>query len=140
MKHSDGPLLVPNSSVVDTGAVLLIDAANVIGSRPTGWWNDRPAAAREFVSRVRSATRGGELSDSIVVLEGAARRGVEEGVADCVTVLYAPADGDAMLVRCTERAGGRVVLVSADRALRRSVEALGGRCVGPRWLLDRLGT
>jgi hypothetical protein len=25
--------------------MLVIDAANVIGSRPTGWWRDRPGAA-----------------------------------------------------------------------------------------------
>lgn len=28
--------------------MLLIDAANVIGSRPTGRWRDRPGAARPF--------------------------------------------------------------------------------------------
>ncbi|MEO5900713.1 MAG: hypothetical protein ABIR68_11380 [Ilumatobacteraceae bacterium] len=28
--------------------MLIIDAANVIGSRPTGWWCDRPGAARRF--------------------------------------------------------------------------------------------
>jgi predicted RNA-binding protein with PIN domain len=28
---------------------LLIDGMNVIGSRPTGWWRDRPKAIRELV-------------------------------------------------------------------------------------------
>src|SRR4051794_37741316 len=28
---------------------LLVDGMNVIGSRPTGWWRDRPGAGRELV-------------------------------------------------------------------------------------------
>jgi len=28
---------------------LLVDGMNVIGSRPTGWWRDRPGAIRELV-------------------------------------------------------------------------------------------
>jgi predicted RNA-binding protein with PIN domain len=30
----------------------VIDANNVLGSRPDGWWNDRPAAQRRFAQRV----------------------------------------------------------------------------------------
>jgi hypothetical protein len=123
----------------ESAVVLLIDAANVVGSRPTGWWKDRPGAASAFVSRVRSASRHGRLSDSIVVvLEGAARRGIEEGVADGVTVVHAPAEGDDTLVRLAADAADHPILVSADRALRRRVEELGGEAVGPQWLLDRL--
>ena len=43
------------------GAVLLIDAANVVGSRPTGWWRDRAGAARTFVDQVRAAVESGQL-------------------------------------------------------------------------------
>ena len=65
----------------DTGVVLLIDAANVVGSRPNGWWRDRPGAARAFVERVRTAVGSGRLAEPVVVvLEGAARGGVEEGM------------------------------------------------------------
>jgi hypothetical protein len=119
--------------------MLLIDAANVIGSRPTGWWRDRSGAAHKFVDSVRLAARSGRLSDPVViVLEGAARPGAAAGVADGVSVVHAPADGDETLVRLAGDAGGQVVLVSADRALRHRVEALGVEVVGPRWLLDRL--
>ena len=69
-------------------AVLLVDAANVIGSRPTGWWRDRPGAARAFVEHVRAAVGAGRLTDAVVVvLEGAGRHGVEEGLADGVEVV-----------------------------------------------------
>ena len=36
----------------DAVGMLIIDAGNVIGSRPTGWWRDRPGAARRFTERV----------------------------------------------------------------------------------------
>ena len=122
--------------------MLLVDAANVIGSRPDGWWRDRPGAARAFVARVRAASASGRLPGPVVVvLEGAACGGAEEGAADGVTVVHAQASGDDRLV--TEAAGaaeadGPVTLVSADRALRRRVEAEGARAVGPGWLLERL--
>ena len=30
----------------------VVDGNNVFGSRPDGWWNDRPAAQRRFAQRV----------------------------------------------------------------------------------------
>jgi hypothetical protein len=120
--------------------VLLVDAANVVGSRPTGWWRDRPGAARTFVERLRTAARDGRLSPPVtVVLEGKARDGVEAGVADGVTVLHAPGSGDDALVDVVAGApDDEVTLVTADRELRRRAEALGAAVVGPRWLSARV--
>ena len=119
--------------------MLVIDAANVVGSRPTGWWRDRPGAAREFVARVRAATEAGRLTEPVVVvLEGAARRGVEAGTADGVTVVHAPGSGDDALVAVVRDETPPVTLVSADRGLRERAEALGARVAGPGWLLDVL--
>jgi hypothetical protein len=119
--------------------VLLIDAANVVGSRPTGWWRDRPGAARAFVERVRAAAEADKFAEPVVVvLEGAARGGVEEGIADGVRVLHAPGSGDDMLIAVATDAAGQVTLVSADRALRQRAEALGARVARPGWLIDLL--
>jgi hypothetical protein len=120
--------------------VLVIDAANVIGSRPTGWWRDRAGAARAFVSQLRVAADAGRITQPVfVVLEGKAREGVAEGVAEGVTVLHAEASGDDRLVDVVAGAGGHpVTLVTADRALRGRAEALGANVVGPRWLLAYL--
>ena len=119
--------------------MLLIDAANVVGSRPTGWWRDRPGAARTFVERVRAASRADRLTAPVVVvLEGAARRGVEEGTADGVSVLHAPGSGDDKLVAVATDATTQVTLVSADRELRQRAEAVGAVVAGPGWLLDLL--
>jgi hypothetical protein len=123
-----------------TAAVLLVDAANVIGSRPTGWWRDRAGAARTFVAQVRAAVASGRISESVViVLEGRARAGAPSGLADGVTVLHADGSGDEMLVDTVAHTPEQaVVLVSADQELRRRVEALGAGVVGPGWLLARL--
>ena len=119
--------------------MLLIDAANVIGSRPTGWWRDRPGAAHAFVERVRAAVTAGRLAEPVVaVLEGAARGGVEAGTSGGVTVVHAQGNGDDALIAVAADATRQVTLVSADRALRQRAEALGADVASPGWLLDRL--
>ncbi len=110
----------------------LVDGTNVVGSRPDGWWRDRPGAALRLVEQVRSAGLPGPVA---VVLEGAARAGAPEGEDGGVRVVHAPADGDATLAAMCGRG---VTLVTADRELRARAEAAGAAVVGPRWLLDRL--
>ena len=145
----DGPLrrtgdglsssLSPFAANDQTGAVLLIDAANVVGSRPTGWWRDRAGAARAFVEQVTGAVGSGRLPvPVVVVLEGKARGGVQAGVADEVTVLHAAGSGDDMLIDVASGACDLVTLVTADRELRQRAVALGAKVVGPGWLLERL--
>jgi predicted ribonuclease YlaK len=124
-----------------TEVVLVVDAANVIGSRPTGWWKDRAGAARAFVDRLRAAVAAGRLTGPVVVvLEGKARAGVSSGVAEGVTVVHADGGGDDALVDVVGRVTDEeeVVLVTADRQLRRRAEAAGAAVVGPGWLLERL--
>lgn len=120
--------------------MLLIDAANVIGSRPTGWWRDRAGAARAFVDQIRAAVDSGRVAQPVVVvLEGKAREGVKGGVADGVTVLHAAGSGDDMLIDVASSASDQVVrLVTADRELRRRAQAVGADVVGPGWLLELL--
>jgi hypothetical protein len=120
--------------------VLLVDAANVVGSRPTGWCRDRAGAARTFVEQLRAGVRDGRLDRPVtVVLEGKARDGVEAGEADGVTVEHAPGSGDDAIIDVVERTPDQeVTLVTADRELRRRAEALGAGVVGPRWLLERV--
>ena len=127
--------------------LLVVDAANVVGSRPDGWWRDRPAAARRLMERLRAAARTGRLpARVVVVLEGAARRGVEADPADGpstdgVQVVHAPAEGDdtlAALANAAAASGEKVVLVTADRGLAARVRDDGVVVVGPTWLLDRI--
>jgi hypothetical protein len=121
--------------------MLLVDAANVVGSRPDGWWRDRPGAANRLVRQLRAAAAASRLPGPvIVVLEGAARRGVAEGVQDEVEVVYAGGEGDDTIAAIAAAAGADepVTLVSADRELRRRTQRDGVTAVGPSWLLDRI--
>jgi uncharacterized protein YaiI (UPF0178 family) len=119
--------------------MLLIDAANVIGSRPTGWWRDRPGAARRFTEQVRTTAREGRLDPPItIVLEGQARKGADEALTDGVEVVHATGEGDDTIAALAD-AGDAVVVVTADRGLASRVRASGAEVVGPSWLLERIG-
>ena len=111
-------------------SVLVVDAANVVGARPDGWWKDRAGAARRLP--------GDEL---VLVLEGGAKGGVKAGRDAHVRTVHAPKDGDATILAEARRAaekGRSVTVVTADRALAANVTGAGARVVGPSWLLDRL--
>ncbi|HVM68202.1 MAG TPA: hypothetical protein VMU14_25210 [Acidimicrobiales bacterium] len=118
--------------------MLVIDAANVIGSRPTGWWRDRPGAARDFVARVRATVATGRLRPPVtVVLEGRSRAGADEADVDGVQVVHAPGEGDDTIAAIAE-AQVDVVVVTADRRLAERARAAGATVMGPNWLLEQL--
>ena len=119
--------------------MLVIDAANVIGSRPTGWWRDRPGAARRFCEQVRATVAAGELDPSVtIVLEGQARSGADESDVDGVVVVHAPGEGDDTIAAIAATHRHEAVVVTADRGLAERVRGTDGDAVGPNWLLDRL--
>lgn len=118
--------------------VLVVDGANVVGSRPDGWWRDRSGAA----SRLHRAIAAAELDQDLVVLvlEGAARRGQAAGQHDGILTVHAPGSGDDAIVEqvsARRATGDEVLVVTADRQLRHRVAAAGGSSVGPSWLLSR---
>lgn len=129
-------------SVYDHNSALIVDAANVVGSRPDGWWRDRPGAAAQLCRGLGGAIDAGRLAAPVVVvLEGAARRGADEGDRAGVLVVHAPGSGDdtiASLARAAVGEGVGVTVVTADRGLRARVRSAGGGTVGPRWLLERI--
>ncbi|GGV31027.1 NTP pyrophosphohydrolase [Streptomyces griseoflavus] len=117
----------------DTTALLVIvDAANVVGSVPDGWWRDRRGAAERLRDRLAAdglPDRPGPV-ELVLVVEGAAR-GVEP--VPGVRVESAPGSGDDHMVALVAGAGDRPVLVvTADRELRRRVTSLGAEVTGPR--------
>lgn len=120
-------------------SVLVVDAANVVGSRPDGWWRDRPGAAARLHARLVAA----RLPEVVLVLEGRARSGVGQGAAGGVRVVHADGSGDDRVVEEVAAATGlgrAVTVVTADRGLVGRVVALGADVVGPRTLLERLET
>jgi hypothetical protein len=129
--------------------VVVVDVANVMGSRPDGWWRDRAGAATRLLAELallpRRAVSGPEgeawrVARVVAVLEGRARDAtVPTGVAGFDVVL-APADGDTAVVEVVTTLdpdpGGVVVVVTADRGLRARLPA-GAVTAGPRWLTSR---
>ncbi len=123
----------------------VVDAANVMGSRPDGWWRDRAAAARRLVDDVTAALvpRLGTTGEAVVVLEGAARRGVPVCAEGGVRIVHAAGSGDDAIVaevaaEIERRPDRRITVVTSDRGLRHRVEELGAQTHGPRWLWRRL--
>ncbi|MFF1549020.1 NTP pyrophosphohydrolase [Streptomyces sp. NPDC058291] len=112
--------------------LVIVDAANVVGSVPDGWWRDRRGAAE----RLRDRLAAGGLPEGlgpveiVLVVEGAAR-----GVAPVpgVRVEAASGSGDDRVVELVAAAAPRPSLVvTADRELRRRVTELGADVTGPR--------
>jgi predicted RNA-binding protein with PIN domain len=121
--------------------VLIVDGANVVGSRPDGWWRDRAGAARRLQEQLLTAVLS--YDEVVLVLEGAAKRGNPAGQDGRVRTVHALGSGDDAIVEAVveqvdvddERS---VTVVTADRALRDRVEAAGASSVSPAWLLDQL--
>jgi len=105
----------------------LVDAMNVIGTRPDGWWKDRHGAMVRLVERIeRWAAASGE--EVTVVFEGEPEPEIESKL---IAVAYAPQPGsdaaDDEIVRLLEDDPdpGRVTVVTSDHALVDRVRELG---------------
>jgi predicted RNA-binding protein with PIN domain len=121
--------------------VLIVDGANVVGSRPDGWWRDRAGAARRLQERLLTAVL--PYDEIVLVLEGKARRGNPVGQDGRLRTVHALGSGDDTIVESVmaqvDVGDGRgVTVVTADRVLRDRVEAAGAGSVSPSWLLDQL--
>ncbi len=136
---------------------VVVDAANVVGSRPDGWWKDRAGAARRLIADVAAVCSAGIADAAVpptlarphlqhwwpvasVVVEGAARSAAEpvddQPAGAAVRVLAAPGAGDDAIVAAVAAAAaeGPVVVVTADRELRGRCQQLGAVAMGPSWL------
>jgi len=121
--------------------VLIVDGANVMGSRPDGWWRDRAAAARRLQEQLLPAAL--PYDEIVLILEGKARQGIPAGQDGRLRTVHASGSGDDAIVQAViaevEIGDGREVTVAtADRVLRDRVKAAGARSVSPSSLLDQL--
>jgi predicted RNA-binding protein with PIN domain len=122
---------------------IIVDAMNVIGSRPDGWWRDRDGAALRLVERLQrlAAATGDEVA---AVLDGRPSAALPEGAHEDVVVLYATRPGrdaaDDRIVEVVEGDDepGTLLVITSDRELARRVHALGAEVGGAGTLLRRL--
>ena len=121
---------------------LVVDAMNVIGSRPTGWWRDRPGAVRELLGRLQLLVA--ETGDAVVMVLDSAPPDLAEGSHGGVRVAHATRRGrDAAddrivsLVAADAEPSGLLVFTS-DRDLQRRVKDLGAQVLGVGELWRRL--
>jgi hypothetical protein len=117
--------------------LVIIDAANVVGSVPDGWWRDRAGATERLRDSLATLASDGLPGapepplEVVLVVEG--RAGKVTGT-DQVRVVAAPGSGDDAIVDLvrTEGADRPTVVITADRELRNRVSALGATVLGPR--------
>ncbi|MFN0284577.1 MAG: hypothetical protein ACKVZ6_21705 [Kineosporiaceae bacterium] len=142
---------MPQAATEVPGVVLVVDVANVMGSRPDGWWRDRAGAAARLVAglgplvgRMLPIGPDGEplhVVRAVAVLEGQARRAeLPAQLLAAVDVVLAAADGDTAVVEqaaAVLATGGTPLVVTADRGLRDRLPA-GCLLGGPGRLRDLL--
>lgn len=137
-------------SLIDVRPAVVVDAANVVGSVPDGWWRDRAGAADGLLTRVSGLAANGVAAAALdldehtwfpswtVVLEGQANAAAD---AAGVAVVRAEASGDDAIVAEARRLvddGFIVTVVTSDRALRERVTDAGAAVRGTRWLRELL--
>jgi predicted RNA-binding protein with PIN domain len=112
----------------------VVDAMNVIGSRPDGWWRDRARATRRLVGQIDRWAEGGEERVT-VMLEHEPRGELE---AERVEIAWASSGGAdtadreilARLPAWLEE--DEVVVVTSDRDLATKARAAGADVVPSR--------
>ena len=110
----------------------LVDGMNVIGSRPTGWWRDRPRAMRELATELGSfaAATGDEVT---VVFDG---KPFDVDSSEGVNVRFAArrgpnaADDDIAALVDRDDDPGSLSVVTSDGDLARRVRHAGATVVG----------
>jgi 8-oxo-dGTP diphosphatase len=137
---------------------VIVDVANVMGSRAGGWWRDRSAAAARLMAELDGLAAAGLgtlpagaglpaverwFPQFAAVLEGTALDVLKQerlpGVTACrVRAVAAPGSGDDMIAELAADLPGRRLVVTADAGLRARCLVAGASVAGPRWLLGLL--
>jgi predicted RNA-binding protein with PIN domain len=119
---------------------LIVDGMNVIGSRPTGWWRDRPGAMRDLTAElVDHADRTGE--SVVVIFDGTP---FDLAGSDAVEVRFASrrgrnaADDDIAALVEADDDPASITVVTSDAELVGRVRAAGGDTTGARAFRRRL--
>ena len=147
-----------NPPATNHPAQAFVDGNNVMGSRPDGWWRDRPAAQQRLIADIEAAARGSGR-EWTVVFDGAPPndspsrgrgaasaqpegiRGEASSPPEVVRVEHArrkganAADDRIVELLAALPEGTDAVVYTSDRRLRERAAALGARVEGAGALL-----
>jgi rRNA-processing protein FCF1 len=116
----------------------IVDGMNVVGSRPSGWWRDRPRAMRALVAELRG------LDEPVTVVFDGRPFEIEE--AGGVEVRFASRPGrnaaDDAIAELVARSAEPAALsvVTSDAELARRVREYGAEVLGSGQFRRRLET
>jgi predicted RNA-binding protein with PIN domain len=106
----------------------IVDGMNVIGSRPDGWWRDRPGAMRALADQLARWAAGREVT---LIFDGRPFDLDPEGVNVVFASRRGPNAADDDIVRMVEadQGPGSLCVVTSDHELARRVRELGAEVV-----------
>lgn len=155
-------------SLLGVRPAIVVDAANIVGSVPDGWWKDRAGAAARLRDRLSAWASDGVVAARLgldadrwyppvsMVVEGEARAEADRAAASAaiggsastgrgeghrVEIVPATGHGDDAIHDEALRlraAGWAVTVVTSDRGLRQRVEHAGAQVESAGWLRDQL--
>lgn len=143
-------------SLLSVHLAIVVDAANVVGSVPDGWWKDRAGAATRLHDRLSAWAADGIDAESLgleadrwfppvsMVVEGVARaipdaRHQARGAR--VAIVRADGVGDDAIVHEARRLaadGSEVIAVTSDRGLAARLDEVDARVESAGWLLRQM--
>jgi hypothetical protein len=120
----------------------IVDAFNVLGARPDGWWRNRMLALAQLCDAIARWPRGDD--EVVVVVDGWPKAEVPERRSRGVDVRYAhrrgPDGADRAIIELLEGTAdlAAVTVVTSDADLRTQVRRLGARVEGAGTFRDRI--
>ena len=119
---------------------VIVDGMNVIGSRPTGWWRDRPGAMRDLTGEL--AAHAEATGDRVIVIFDG--RPFDLRGSDGVEVRFATrggpnaADDDIAALVEADDDPASLTVVTSDSGLAARVRDAGGEVTGAGAFRSRL--